>query len=279
VIGRLGLVAVVAIAVGSLVTAGLLKKNLQSLPRYQVDPHTISGEFPGDSWIDDQFVNSLEEYGFVGLERRSVFYPDLLDDYGRAVAANPWVRRVVRSERQHPSQVSLVIELREPSAGVRHEGGMLLVDRDGVRLPGEHDELPAGLTSLLIINGVSTPPPAGGELWRTDAIPMAFATHDLLVAAGVPDRLGIHEISVAYDPLFADTMVTLVAGVDRTRIEWGKSPLNRDSVEVSDDHKLANLEKLLDFNPGLVGLYEVSVAGSVPSYRTLRARGEEITRK
>ena len=53
--------------------------------------------------------------------------------------------------------------------------------------------------------------------------------------------------------------MTLVAGAHRTKVLWGKSPLQPDVVEASTERKLANLQDLGERYPGLAGLARVDI--------------------
>ncbi len=72
-----------------------------------------------------------------------------------------WVKNVNRVHRFSDGRVEIDCSYRSPVAMVRTTGGMLLVDEEGVLLPGRY----ARDMDLLAIEGVGTPPPDPGQRW------------------------------------------------------------------------------------------------------------------
>ncbi|HNO79322.1 MAG TPA: hypothetical protein PKN33_14830 [Phycisphaerae bacterium] len=99
----------------------------------------VVAEFEHEPWMDDNLCESIA-------------------DRLRNVA---WVKKVNRVHRFSDGHVEIDCSYRSPVAMVKTTGGMLLVDDEGVLLPGRY----APDTSLLAIEGVGTPPPDPGQRW------------------------------------------------------------------------------------------------------------------
>jgi hypothetical protein len=258
----LGTIAVVAAIAGCIVGA----LGLRELPRYRVDPGELRlriGETLSDEGLRQTIPLDLAEIG-----ERSIFDPGLLEAVAETAIENPWVRRVVRVERVYPSQVRVIVELRTPAALVRSDDGLWPIDRDGVRLPGKHASAEELEPLLPVIAGVEdVPAPGVGEPWRGNEVRMAFSVLDVVRRHGIDQKVRIHEVDVGIDERYRTRLVTLVAGVSGSRVLWGKSPLERDPADASDQQKVRNFLHFLDRYPGLQGLRAASVAGQVASIR------------
>ena len=247
-----------------LVAGALGYVQLRSLPRYQVDCGVLTLPPPG-SWASANLQEDVAS-NLTNLGSRSIFDPRLLLELGRELEERPWVRRVVRLQRRFPSQITAVIELRHPGVAVRLEDRFFLVDQDRIRLPGEYDRIPDLGYAVPVVTGVDpVPAPAPGLPWNVGGLADGQAVAALLQATGLHEDLVVHEIDVGWDAEYRTRLITIVAGAHRTRVVWGKSPLEPDPVaEVDSGRKLEHLRFILDRYPGLAGLARVHVFEQEP---------------
>lgn len=182
--------------------------------------------------------------------------PDLPARLAAFYEASPWVDHVETIEVKLPNQVSVRIWLREPVVAVRYSDTHYLVDKKGVRLPGQYVDLSRVPYKLFRVSGVQASLPRPGERWTDPGIPAAVAVAAALRDGGLEEELAIETIDVSnvdgrLDPNRSE--IVLQTG-ERTSIEWGRSPWTRKFGEPTMEAKLENLRLALEAAPGLRGV-------------------------
>jgi hypothetical protein len=190
----------------------------------------------------------------------SLFDPRLVEKVGKTFEACPWVRRVTSVERVFPDQLLIKFEYRRAHVAVRRENGFVLVDRDGVRLPGVY-AAPPPCDRPVQVTGVASLPPEPGQVWRDDGLSAGMAMADYIPGSSVLGRLGIREVDVAnfggrQDPRRSE--MSLVAS-NGCVLAWGRTPSTSKFGDLSTEEKLENLREVLAVYPDLNGLKRVTL--------------------
>lgn len=201
-----------------------------------------------------------EEIVRVDLGNGSLFERDLVERVGRAFEASPWIRRVLSVERVFPDRLRVRFEYRRAHAAVRRANGHLLVDADGVRLPGVWPDPPT-CDRAAVITGVASLPPAPGRIWEDPALRAGLAMADFVHADPILRRLGVKEVDVTnfggrVDPRRSEVALVTAGGCV---VHWGRDPSQPRFGEPSTDEKLENLREVLAVYPDLAGLRSVKV--------------------
>lgn len=182
--------------------------------------------------------------------------PDLPKRLAAFYEASPWVDHVEKVEVRLPNQVKVRLVVREPVVAVKWGETHYLVDKKGVRLPGQYEDLAKVPYVLFRVSGVQASLPRPGQRWADAGIPAGVAVAAALRDGGVEQELGIDAIDVAnvdgrLDPNRSE--IVLHTG-ERTAIEWGRSPWTKKFGEPTMDSKLENLRLALEAAPGLRGV-------------------------
>jgi hypothetical protein len=191
---------------------------------------------------------------------KSIFDPQLVERVGRTFESCPWVRKVTAVERVFPDQLLIKFEYRRVHAAVRRENGYVLVDRDGVRLPGVYVAPPA-CDRTVQITGVASRPPEPGQVWQDDSLRAAVAMADYIPESTLLRRLGIREVDVAnfggrQDPRRSEMSIVTSNGCI---VAWGRTSQTSKFGDLSTEEKLENLREVLAVYPDLNGLKRVTL--------------------
>ncbi len=222
--------------------------DLAEQPDYQFATRDVRITKP-NRWVPQDLVEQAVQR--AGLpETVSLLDESLVEDMGRALAAHPWVSRVVRV-RKSRSGVTADLEYRTPVMMVETRRGVYPVDLQGILLP------PAdfGVTDVarlpLVRNVQSLPDGPAGTPWNDEIVRGAAR----LAAALAPDqdltrywtRFSLTSIVAPArekaDASLADLAYEL-ATRGGSRIVWGRAP-GVDQLEPSVDQKLGRLEQYL----------------------------------
>jgi len=197
----------------------------------------------------------------VGKDGASLYDPGLVERVGKSFEECPWIRRVTAVERVFPDQLRVRFDYRIPEAAVKRQGGYVIVDAEGVRLPGVYVDPPASCARTVEITGVASLPPGPGREWDDPALKAAirlagFAQEDPLLA-----RLKVREVDVSNFGGKADARKSEVTFVTASgcAIAWGRAPGGGKFGEPSIEEKLENLRSVLAAYPGLHGIRTVKV--------------------
>lgn len=192
---------------------------------------------------------------------RSLFDPALVEKVGKTFEACPWVRRVTAVERVFPDQLLVRFEYRRAHVAVRRENGYVLVDRDGVRLPGVYSSAPPACDRPVQVTGVASLPPEPGQVWKDESLAAAVAMADAVPGCSLLSRLGIREVDVAnyggrLDPRRSELTLVTSSGC---QVAWGRTSSTAKFGDLSTDEKLENLREVLAVYPDLAGLKRVTL--------------------
>src|SRR6185503_1608483 len=186
--------------------------------------------------------------------------PKLVERVGRTFEECPWVRKVTAVERVFPDRLLIKFEYRKAHAAIRRENGFVVVDRDGVRLPGVY-AAPPTCERTVQITGVASLPPEPGKVWDDASLRSAVAMADYIPEHSLLRRLGIREVDVAnfggrQDPRRSE--LSLVAS-NGCVLAWGRTPQTSKFGDLSTEEKLENLREVLAVYPDLNGLKRVTL--------------------
>lgn len=216
---------------------------------------------PIKSAVAPKWANSQgQEIVRIDGAGRSLFDPGLVEQVGKTFENCPWVRKVNAVERVFPDKLLIKFEYRRAHVAVKRENGFVLVDRDGVRLPGVYAAPPSCDRSVQV-TGVTSLPPEPGKPWQDDALRAAVAMADYIPENTLLSRLGIREVDVAnfagrQDPRVSE--MSLVAS-NGCRLAWGRTSTTSKYGDLSTEEKMENLREVLAVYPDLNGLKKVTL--------------------
>jgi hypothetical protein len=211
--------------------------------------------------VAPRWANSQgEELIRINGAGKSIFDPKLVEHVGRTFEECPWVRKVSAVERVFPDRLLIRFEYRQAHAAIRRENGFVLVDRDGVRLPGVYATPPACERAVQIA-GVASLPPEPGKVWDDASLRAAVAMADYIPEQSLLRRLGIREVDVAnfggrQDPRRSELSLVAANGCV---LAWGRTPETSKFGDLSTEEKLENLREVLAVYPDLNGLRRVTL--------------------
>jgi hypothetical protein len=206
------------------------------------------------AWMSDflaeEIIKSTQPLGL-----HSAFDRQLLVDTAKALASNPWIRRVNQVRRVYEEQPGDTLEIdcqyRVPAALVQWGQYFWLVDSQGVKLPEQYtaDQLPKillgsdGKTNIRIIDGVVHAPSESGRVWTGDDIAAGLEMARILSGLDWADQIrdiDVSNFSGRRDPREAQIVLLTCFG---TQLRWGRPPSAKDAfVEVSASQKLAAID-------------------------------------
>ncbi|MBI4564031.1 MAG: hypothetical protein HY716_04975 [Planctomycetes bacterium] len=265
-----GAAAMIVTAVASLAFIVLLVHRavyhyVTSSPQFLV-PRATARIRVAPRWADPR---SSDNDVFLDVGGRSLFDPDLVRTVAAAFEQNPWVRRLTAVDRVFPDQLRVRFEPRRPRLSVRKSNGVVLVDREGTRLPGHYAECPA---FTLEVVGTAAGVPAPGGTWGGDEIKIALEMADLIEREPLLRALAVHVLDLSNldgrrDARQADLALKAGAGA---WIWWGRAPSRARYGEPSLVEKLDNLRMAAENYPQLDGLSLVKIHQKGPPRCTLR---------
>jgi hypothetical protein len=231
-----------------------------SHPRFVVDPAYAKVRVRAP-WIGATELDQIRrESGLLG-KRYSFFTPNLTGIFEEGYARSSWVRRVIGAKRRYPNRVDVLLEIREPIAGIRLGGDDIhLVDEDGVRLPGTWRDPPVPVWTL---TGVAEPPGAAGRVWSEPvrhgasvALDLRGIRPEVARAAGILS-LDVGNVGGRIDARHPEIVLRAASGA---RVEWGRSRLSpRAALDPAPALKLERLAQVLRAYPRLRGLKSVKL--------------------
>ncbi len=167
---------------------------------------------------------------------------------------------MVAVERAFPDQLRVRFEYRRAHVAVRRANGYVLVDEDGVRLPGVFVDSPACERSA-VITGVLSLPAEPGKKWEDPALDAARAMADYAHANDLLRRIGVREIDVSNfggrsDARRSEILLVTPGGCE---LAWGRASSTARFGDASSEEKLENLRGILAAYPDLNGLRRVKL--------------------
>lgn len=190
----------------------------------------------------------------------NLFDEALVAKVGKSFEDCAWIKRVVAVERVFPDQLRVRFEYRRPHVAVRCENGYVVVDADGVRLPGVYADPPPCERSVQVA-GVGGRAPEAGKAWDAPALKAGMALADLVDATPLLTQLRVREVNVAnhggrLDPRMSEAVFSTASGVE---LAWGRTPDTARFGDPSPAEKLENLREVMAAYPDLAGLRRVKI--------------------
>jgi hypothetical protein len=191
---------------------------------------------------------------------RTIFDPKLVERVGKTFEECPWVRKVTAVERVFPDRLLIKFEYRKAHAAIRRDNGYVLIDRDGVRLPGVYTAAPS-CERAVQITGVASLPPEPGKVWEDASLKAAVAMVDYIPDNSILRRLGIRDVDVSnfggrQDPRRSEVSLVTTNGCI---VAWGRTSQTSKFGDLSTEEKLENLREVLAVYPDLNGLKRVTL--------------------
>lgn len=216
-------------------------------------PELRTAVAPG--WADERGVELVKIDG-----AESLFDPELVSRVGAAFEACPWIKKVTAVERVFPDQLRVKFDYRVPHVAVRRENGYVLVDAEGVRLPGVYVEPPPCARSTHVA-GVGSHPPEPGKAWNDPALKAGMEMADVVHSTPLLARLKLREANVAnfagrLDPRMSELTMVGPGGVE---LAWGRTPGTSKFGDLTTEEKLENLREVLAAYPDLAGLRRAKI--------------------
>jgi hypothetical protein len=203
------------------------------------------------SWADSQGVEVVR----IDTQGVSLFDETLVERVGRAFEACPWIRKVTSVERVFPDQLRVRFEYRKAAVAVRRPNGHVLVDSEGVRLPGVYVD-PPRCEQNAVVTGVASNPPEPGRIWDDPALRAGMDLAAFSVRSPVLRPLGIREVDVSNFGGRQDARRSELALVTSggCQLQWGRSGPAPRYGDLSTEEKLEHLREVLAVYPDLNGL-------------------------
>lgn len=191
----------------------------------------------------------------VDTQGVSLFDPELVDRVGRAFESCAWVRKVTAVERVFPDRLKVRFEYRKPHVAVRRQNGFVVVDAEGVRLPGVYVDAPR-CARTVELSGVTSQPPEPGQAWSDPALRAGMAMADTVAEIPTLARLGVREIDLSnfggrQDHRRSEVSLVTAHGCS---IQWGRPAETARYGDLTPAEKLENLREILAAYPDLAGL-------------------------
>jgi hypothetical protein len=208
------------------------------------------------AWSDRQGVEIVR----VDNPGANLFDETLVAKVGKAFEDCAWIQRVTSVERVFPDQLRVRFEYRRPRVAVRCENGYVVVDAEGVRLPGVYVDPPPCERSVQVA-GVGGRPPEPGRAWDSPALKAGMALADYVDATPLLARLRVREINVAnhggrLDPRLSEVVLSTSSGVE---LAWGRTADTARFGDPTPEEKLENLREVLASYPDFSGLRRVKI--------------------
>ena len=103
-------------------------------------------------WLRSMLLDTAEVYPNADIK-----HPDLCALIGQNLSRSPWIANTRRISRQADGVVRVYAAYREPFAFVQYEDRAYLVDRSGVRLPYDMEQVDSETWNLLDRSGQAEP--------------------------------------------------------------------------------------------------------------------------
>jgi hypothetical protein len=200
---------------------------------------------PSPPWIhSDVKTEVLRDASLDG--KLSLLDDDLTKRLSSAFSLHPWVAKVHRVSKHHPSRVEVDLTYRQPVAMVEVTGGLLPIDGEGVLLPSEDFSPNEAKKYPRVARIESLPAGSVGSPWGDNHV---------LGAARIARVIGDRWHAFRLYRIQAPVRIGTAADVDAytfeltthagTRILWGRPPGNEPTGEPSALEKIARLEQIV----------------------------------
>lgn len=216
------------------------------------------------AWMSEGIQDQIRKAAAIEIDPDPMDGRSLRETAG-ALRANPWVREVVQVTRRSGGHVLVSALYRQPVAVVEAKDGYHLVDFQGVCLPGLYQAHEVKGMGLVMVRGVSTPPPANaGEVWEGEEVPAGLSLIRLLAREPYMGKIRSFDVSQR-DGL---GRLRLVLHTEDGMIRWGLPPGEEHAIEPDAQIKLGWLRKLALHDASLSsGGQIIDINGPVPGQR------------
>jgi hypothetical protein len=207
-------------------------------------------------WAEQFGVETVRVEG----QGTSIFDPGLVGRVGLAFESCPWIKRVVAVERDFPDRLRVRFEYRRAHVAVRRPNGYVLVDEEGVRLPGVFIDPPACERGA-VVTGLTSPPAEPGKKWDDPGLAEAMAMAEVVHRNDLLRRIGVREIDVSNfggraDARRSEVVLVTAAGCE---VAWGRTGSTARFGDPSMEEKLESLREVMAAYPELNGLRRVKL--------------------
>ncbi len=231
--GAVQLVLLAAVAVGIALGMAELDRRVHADDRFLGPPAIELVGIPPD------LEEVIRERVLVSVDDADWTEPELCRRLAANLAESGWVAGVERVRRLSDRRIEVRCRYRTPFAMVQSDGGFLLVDSYGVRLPGRYPYSPR----LPLVQGVGGGAPEAGREWTAKDLSAALGVLSRLRAEPFADQVTavlVHNYGGRRDRHAAH----LELATDRAggRIIWGSAP-GEEIEENSAAQKLAILRR------------------------------------
>lgn len=257
----LELFGILAIALGLVVAWRVSEQSLVEYAEAHQPPDTATAHivlYDAPPWMTDPVRRQLAE------RIAKVIQPDVFDGASlrraaEALAQDPWVRRVRQVRRLVDGRVIVEAQYREPVAVVEAQPGYILIDVQGVRLPGMYERQHVGTLRLPMITGIASAPPSQpGQTWKGDDIHAALTLVELLAAEPYVNQVRAFDVRATDQGRLRLALVT-----DQGEVQWGYPPGSEETIEPSWRVKVERLRRLYaDYNTISAGRQVVEIYGA-----------------
>ncbi len=194
---------------------------------------------------------------------------NLAQDVFNAAAENPWISKVHKVVKRDDGTVEVRADFRRPFAMVAFTplspADVRVVDAEGVVLP--LSPRPPNAGDFVRILEITTNPPPAGEKWDSPQLADALKLLGLIKDKPYISLINPIEIKI----LNARTHLIMYAsagGLRRTKILFGRFPLDDLDYCVSPAVKITGLDKVVAGNGGRFdGIREIDLRHDEPYYR------------
>ncbi|MEK7467205.1 MAG: hypothetical protein AAB074_07325 [Planctomycetota bacterium] len=209
-------------------------------------------------WAGDGLISEIKSTAPLS-GKMSIFDPDLTKNVTEHYQKNPWVSRVLSVQKEFPNTLRVKVEMRKPLVAVERKGEFILIDRDGVRIPGSYVNVPKFTFTVCRVLGVRSTPPEAGKKWSDVGVDAAVGVASALSENRVDRMMTVHSIDVSRVGRGGRETEVILHAEDSVPIEWGRSPSSREYGELTVEEKVRNLKGVLMSQPRLKGVGRVKV--------------------
>ncbi len=163
--------------------------------------------------------------------------PALCRQIAERLSECAWIRSIEKVQRRSTGMIDISCSYRRPVMQVQNGRGFALIDRDGVRLPGDHGYL----ATLPLVQGVRSPAPDPGQLWKAPDLSAGMQVLALIADQRFADQV-VAVLVHNYEGRSDSRACHLELATDRMggRIFWGSAP-GQEIEENTPEQKLAIL--------------------------------------
>jgi len=206
---------------------------LENAPGYRIPLSSFAfGELP--EWLEPGMAAVARQRVLEAVPEASMLDPDVTGRVADVLGELPWVREVVSVRKVHadrgrdlPPRLAIRFMVRRPVARVAGSGREMLVDADGVLLPG--DAYRIDRSRLPVLLGVLGAPPRAGQAWPAPSVHAALRLLDETAARRLEERYAGFKVSGVDLSGFGNDagdpdLVLLTPERIQLRFSWGVAP-------------------------------------------------------